>query len=88
MPAVLQFFTGNIGLHHVHHLNARIPNYNLQRAHDENPRFAQVPTLSLRDALAAVRLKLWDESSGKLVGFAALKQTEPPHASRVIRQAS
>ena len=36
LPKVLQFFTGNIGLHHVHHLNARIPNYNLQRAHDEN----------------------------------------------------
>ncbi len=39
LPKVLQFFTGNIGLHHVHHLNARIPNYNLQRAHDENPIF-------------------------------------------------
>jgi omega-6 fatty acid desaturase (delta-12 desaturase) len=88
MPAVLQFFTGSIGLHHVHHLNARIPNYNLQRAHDENPRFDQVPTLSLRDALAAVRLKLWDESSGKLVGFAALKQTEPPPPSRVVRPAA
>ena len=36
LPKVLQFFTGNIGLHHVHHLNARIPNYNLQRAHDAN----------------------------------------------------
>ena len=78
MPAVLQFFTANIGLHHVHHLNARIPNYNLQRAHEENPRFAQVPTLSLRDGLAAIRLKLWDEGSGKLVGFAALKQAGPP----------
>ena len=41
---VLQFFTGNIGLHHVHHLSARIPNYNLQRAHDENPIFHDVPT--------------------------------------------
>ena len=39
LPKVLQFFTGNIGLHHVHHLSARIPNYNLQRAHDENPIF-------------------------------------------------
>ena len=52
LPKVLQFFTGNIGLHHVHHLNARIPNYNLQRAHDENPVFHDVPTLSLWDALA------------------------------------
>ncbi len=70
LPSVLQFFTGNIGLHHVHHLNARIPNYNLQRAHDRNPIFHQVPTLSLWDGLRAVRLKLWDEGRGRLVTFA------------------
>jgi acyl-lipid omega-6 desaturase (Delta-12 desaturase) len=70
LPRVMQFFTGNIGLHHVHHLNARIPNYNLQRAHDENPIFHQVPTLTLWDALRTVRLKLWDEERGKLVTFA------------------
>jgi acyl-lipid omega-6 desaturase (Delta-12 desaturase) len=70
LPKVLQFFSGNIGLHHVHHLNARIPNYNLQRAHDENPIFHQVPTLSLTDGLRAVRLKLWDEDRGRLVSFA------------------
>jgi omega-6 fatty acid desaturase (delta-12 desaturase) len=77
LPKVMQFFTGNIGLHHVHHLNARIPNYNLQRAHDENPIFHDVPTLSWRDALSAVRLKLWDEGQGKLVTFASARQTEP-----------
>ncbi|MEA2273981.1 MAG: hypothetical protein QOI98_2689 [Solirubrobacteraceae bacterium] len=70
LPKILQFFTGNIGLHHVHHLNARIPNYNLQRAHDENPMFHNVPTLSLWDGLRAVRLKLWDEDRGRLVTFA------------------
>jgi len=70
LPKVLQFFSGNIGLHHVHHLNARIPNYNLQRAHDENAIFEGVPTLSLRDGLHSVRLKLWDEDSGRLVTFA------------------
>jgi acyl-lipid omega-6 desaturase (Delta-12 desaturase) len=69
LPRVLQFFSGNIGLHHVHHLNARIPNYNLQRAHDENPMFQNVPTLSLTDGLRAVGLKLWDEERGRLVGF-------------------
>jgi len=63
LPKVLQFFTGNIGLHHVHHLSARIPNYNLQRAHDENPMFHSVPTLSLWDGIKCVRLKLIDESS-------------------------
>ena len=51
LPTVLQFFTGNIGVHHVHHLSARIPNYNLQRAHDENPIFHDVPVLTLRDGL-------------------------------------
>jgi acyl-lipid omega-6 desaturase (Delta-12 desaturase) len=66
----LQFFTGNIGLHHIHHLNARIPNYNLQRAHDENPVFHDVPTLTLWQALRTVRLKLWDEHQARLVTFA------------------
>jgi omega-6 fatty acid desaturase (delta-12 desaturase) len=70
LPKLLQFFTGNIGLHHVHHLNARIPNYNLQRAHDENPIFHSVPTLSLWDGLSAVRLKLWCEQRARLVTFA------------------
>jgi acyl-lipid omega-6 desaturase (Delta-12 desaturase) len=69
LPRVLQFFSGNIGLHHVHHLNARIPNYNLQRAHDENPIFHDVPTLSLRDGLRTARLKLWDEERRRLVTF-------------------
>ncbi len=70
MPPLLQYFSANIGLHHLHHLNARIPNYNLQRAHDENPIFHDVPTLSLWDGLRAVRLKLWDEERGRLVTFA------------------
>jgi omega-6 fatty acid desaturase (delta-12 desaturase) len=70
LPRVLQFFSGNIGLHHVHHLSAKVPNYNLQRAHDRNPIFHDVPTLSLWDGLRAVRLKLWDEGRGRLVTFA------------------
>jgi omega-6 fatty acid desaturase (delta-12 desaturase) len=74
LPKVLQFFTGSIGLHHVHHLNARIPNYNLQRAHDSSPMFASVPTLSLRDGLRSVRLKLWDEQAGRLVTFAQARR--------------
>jgi omega-6 fatty acid desaturase (delta-12 desaturase) len=69
LPRVLQFFTGNVGLHHVHHLSTRVPNYNLQRAHDSCPAFAQVPMLSLWDGLRCVRLKLWDEERGRLVTF-------------------
>jgi omega-6 fatty acid desaturase (delta-12 desaturase) len=81
----LQFFTGNIGLHHVHHLNARIPNYNLQRAHDENPVFHAVPTLSLWDGLRSVRLKLWDEDRGRLVTFA---EARPAPAQAVLSNTS
>jgi acyl-lipid omega-6 desaturase (Delta-12 desaturase) len=78
LPRVLQFFSGNIGLHHVHHLSARIPNYNLQRAHDENPIFHQVPILSFRDGLRSVRFKLWDEERGQLVTFAEARQLPEP----------
>jgi acyl-lipid omega-6 desaturase (Delta-12 desaturase) len=74
LPRVLQFFSGNIGLHHVHHLSARIPNYNLQRAHDENAIFHEVPTLSLADGLRAVRLKLWDEKHRRMVTFAEARR--------------
>jgi acyl-lipid omega-6 desaturase (Delta-12 desaturase) len=80
LPQPLQFFTGNIGVHHVHHLNARIPNYNLQRAHDENPVFHEVPTLTLWDAFRSVRLKLWDEDRGRLVTFA---EARPPRTQAV-----
>jgi omega-6 fatty acid desaturase (delta-12 desaturase) len=73
LPKVLQFFTGNIGLHHIHHLHPRIPNYNLQRAHDDNPLFHDVPTLSLWGGIRALRLKLYDEERGRLVTFAATR---------------
>ncbi len=70
LPKLLQFFSGNIGLHHVHHLSARIPNYNLQRAHDENPIFHEVPIITLADGLRAVKLKLYDEERKRMVTFA------------------
>jgi omega-6 fatty acid desaturase (delta-12 desaturase) len=69
LPAVLQFFTGNIGFHHVHHLSVGIPNYNLQDAHDETTRLHPVPEVTLRDGLRATRLKLWDERREALVTF-------------------
>jgi omega-6 fatty acid desaturase (delta-12 desaturase) len=74
LPKVLQFFTGNIGLHHIHHLNPRIPNYNLQRAQDESPVFQSVPQISLGDGLRAVRLKLWDEDTARLLTWAEAKR--------------
>jgi omega-6 fatty acid desaturase (delta-12 desaturase) len=74
LPKVLQFFTGSIGLHHVHHLNPKIPNYNLQRAQDENAILQRVPRLSLGEGLRAVRLKLWDEDAARLMTWAEVKR--------------
>jgi omega-6 fatty acid desaturase (delta-12 desaturase) len=68
----LQWFTGNIGFHHIHHLNPRIPNYNLERCHDENPIFQQVKPLTLLSSLRCLNLRLWDENQQKLVGFSGL----------------
>jgi len=73
LPAVLQWFTGNIGLHHVHHLGPRIPNYKLERCHTENPLFHQVTVLTLRQSLATMRLALWDEESQRLVGYSDIR---------------
>ncbi|MHB8658039.1 MAG: fatty acid desaturase [Solirubrobacteraceae bacterium] len=84
LPPILQFFTGNIGLHHVHHLNARIPNYNLQRAHDENAVLQEVPTLNLRAGLRAVRLKLWDEDRETLVTFSQARVASPVAAGGAV----
>lgn len=69
LPRLLQWATGNIGLHHVHHLSARIPNYRLQEALDAIPDLRQVTTLTLRESLRCVRLALWDERERKLVRF-------------------
>ncbi len=74
LPALLRFCSGNIGYHHVHHLNARVPNYNLKRAHDENAVFQEVPTLGVWDGMRATRLKLWDEDRGRLVSFSAARR--------------
>jgi omega-6 fatty acid desaturase (delta-12 desaturase) len=73
LPKVMQFFTGNIGLHHVHHLSAKIPNYNLQRAHDEIEIFQEVPVLTIRDGLRSIRLKLIDPDSGRLLTWGEVR---------------
>jgi acyl-lipid omega-6 desaturase (Delta-12 desaturase) len=69
LPRLLQWATGNIGLHHVHHLSARIPNYRLQEALESIPELRRVTTLTLRESLRCVRLVLWDERERKLVRF-------------------
>jgi acyl-lipid omega-6 desaturase (Delta-12 desaturase) len=70
LPRVLQWFTGNIGFHHIHHLASRVPNYRLQECHEAVPAVASmVTTLTLREALAAPSFALWDEELGRMVRF-------------------
>ena len=81
LPRVLQWFSGNIGLHHVHHLAPRIPNYRLQHCHDVTPMLQQAPVITLRTGVAALRLALWDEETRRLVRFRDVRHREQALAS-------
>jgi omega-6 fatty acid desaturase (delta-12 desaturase) len=82
LPKPLQWITGNIGIHHVHHLNSRIPNYRLQECMEAVPEFQEVTRLSVRDAARLARLTLWDEEANQLISFRQLRRR-----SRVARAA-
>jgi omega-6 fatty acid desaturase (delta-12 desaturase) len=69
LPAGLRWFSANIGYHHVHHLNPRIPNYRLKQCHDALPVLRAKPPLGIRQSLAGIRLKLWDEERKQLIDF-------------------
>src|SRR5215204_6472832 len=69
LPRPLGWVVGNANYHHVHHLSAKIPNYRLRAAHDEQPMFARTPVVTLRSSIHALRLKLWDEARGQLVRY-------------------
>jgi omega-6 fatty acid desaturase (delta-12 desaturase) len=73
LPAILNWFTGNIGFHHIHHLSPKIPNYKLPKCHKENPIF-QVRPLTIGKSLKSLFFRLWDEEQKMLVGFEALKR--------------
>ena len=73
LPAVLRWFTANIGMHHVHHLCSRIPFYRLPRALRDHPDLANVGRLTLGQSLACVRLALWDETAHRLITFHELR---------------
>ena len=73
LPAVLNWFSGNIGYHHIHHLSAKIPNYNLPKAYKENPVF-HVKPLTLLASLRSLKWRLYDEASQKLAGWEVLKK--------------
>ena len=73
LPKVLQWFSGNIGFHHIHHLSARIPNYNLESCHKATPLFQEVKSITLWSSLRCFGCHLWDEESGRIVGFRHLR---------------
>lgn len=75
LPRVLQWFSGNIGFHHLHHLAPRVPNYRLQKWHESEPELSGTATsLTFREALLAPLYALWDEDSGRMVRFADAAQ--------------
>ncbi|GMU85365.1 MAG: hypothetical protein AMXMBFR48_06070 [Ignavibacteriales bacterium] len=69
LPKVLQWFTGNIGFHHIHHLSPKIPNYLLEKCHKENPFFQNAYMITLKTSFKSMMLTLWDEKEKKLVSF-------------------
>jgi len=73
LPRILQWFSGNIGFHHIHHLSARIPNYNLERCHKAHLMFQGVPPITLLASLQSLKFRLWDEQGKKLVGYRFLR---------------
>jgi acyl-lipid omega-6 desaturase (Delta-12 desaturase) len=73
LPRVLEWMTGRIGLHHVHHLDPKIPNYHLRRCHDENGLLHTVTVLTIRESIRTASLKLWDAQQGRMIGFHALR---------------
>jgi omega-6 fatty acid desaturase (delta-12 desaturase) len=75
LPAVLRWFTANIGMHHVHHLCSRIPYYRLPKALRDHPELRGVGRLTMRQSLGCVRLVLWDESERRLVSFRELRRS-------------
>jgi acyl-lipid omega-6 desaturase (Delta-12 desaturase) len=73
LPRPLQWLTASIGVHHVHHLSSRIPNYRLQECLDANPELQQATRITLRDTARLFRLTLWDEETQRMIGFRDLK---------------
>lgn len=73
LPRILQYFTGNIGFHHIHHLSPLIPNYNLARCHRENAVFNQIQPLKFWMAFKTLSFRLWNESTSEMISFRKMK---------------
>nr|WP_219620129.1 fatty acid desaturase [Bacillus canaveralius] len=73
LPKLLQWLTGNIGYHHVHHLSPRVPNYKLEAVHENTAPLQNVPTITLATSLSSLKFRLWDEQNKQFVGFKHIK---------------
>jgi omega-6 fatty acid desaturase (delta-12 desaturase) len=74
LPKILQWFTGNIGFHHIHHLSPRIPNYYLERCYNENVLFQQIKPITLLSSFKSLKFRLWDEQNHQLISFSEWRQ--------------
>ncbi|MCB9358218.1 MAG: fatty acid desaturase [Calditrichaeota bacterium] len=74
LPKVLQWFTGNIGFHHIHHLSPGIPNYRLEKIYVENPEFREVYEVTLASAVKTIFLSVWDIQQQRLISFRELRR--------------
>jgi len=79
LPRVLQWFSGNIGFHHIHHLSPRIPNYHLEKCHKAEPLFQTVKPVTLFSSFKSFTFRLWDEQRHKLVGYRQLRSLQKQH---------
>ena len=83
LPLILQWFSGNIGFHHIHHLSVKIPNYNLPRCYEENSLF-HVRPLTILASLKSLSLRLYDEEQKILIGWDGLKRYQTPIGKAMI----
>jgi len=74
LPRLLQWITGNIGFHHVHHLSPKVPNYNLERVHHTIPMLQNVKTITILSSLKSITFRLWDEENRTFIGFKSFQQ--------------
>ncbi|NOU67407.1 fatty acid desaturase [Paenibacillus sp. LMG 31461] len=74
LPKLLQWITGNIGFHHVHHLSPKVPNYNLEKAHNATPPLQKATTITIGTSLKSLNFRLWDEHNKTFVGYKNYKQ--------------
>ncbi|MFV8830034.1 fatty acid desaturase [Alkalihalobacterium sp. APHAB7] len=76
LPKVLQWLTGNIGFHHIHHLSPRVPNYKLEEVHNNHQVLQDVQTITIRSSLKSIHFRLWDEKNKAFIGFKELKSIQ------------